>query len=143
MKTWLAGIVMFAALAAAAQADIVAGTVIDRGTNQPIANANVTVTFASGAKPLHTKTDAAGRFTVETTETPAYVTLISARYETFTMSIAAVAPSAIADLHIWLNTRLTPMKDDLVRRTWCEAFQPSRPWDFYSLMPGRCGMPKF
>ena len=142
MKTWLTGIMMFAALSAAAQAEIVAGTVVDRSSNQPAPNVNVTVTFESGAKPLLTKTDAAGRFSVETTETPAYVTLHSTRYEAFTMSIVAVAPSVMADLYIGLNTKLVMIRDTYGPRSVCGAYQPYRPWDQYVFVPGACGAPK-
>ena len=143
MKTWLAGIVLFAALSAIAQAELVAGTVVDRSSNQPVPSATVTVTFASGAKPVQTTTDAAGRFAVETTETPAYVTLKRNGFETFSLSIVALAPSVIADLHIWLNTRLVMMKGDLVIRSVCGAFQPPQTWDHYVLVPGgMCGSPK-
>ena len=142
MKTWLAGIVLFAALSAIAQADLVAGTVVDRSSN-PLPNANVTVTFASGANPVQTTTDAAGRFAVETTETPAYVTLKRNGFETFSLSIVALAPSVIADLHIELNARLVMMRGDLVIRSVCGAFQPSQAWDHYVLVPGgMCGSPK-
>ena len=143
MQTWLAGIVLFAALTAAAQAGIVAGTVVDRATNQPIANANVIVTLESGAKPLRTTTDAAGHFMVETNETPVYVTLYSPPFDTYTLSVAAVRVSEIADLHIGLYKHIVTMRDDLVRRSLCGAFQPSRQWDVYTVTPGSCGAPKF
>jgi hypothetical protein len=142
MKTWLAGVVMFAALSAAAHAEIVAGTVVDRSSNQPAPNVNVTVTLVSGARPLQTKTDAAGRFTVETNETPVNVTLHGARFETYTMQLVALAPSVLADLHIGLNTRLVTISIDRVRSA-CRAFQPYQPWDVYVLVRGSCGEPKF
>ena len=141
MKTWLAGILMFAALSAAGQAEIVAGTVVDSSSNQPVQNANVTVTFASGAMPMHTTTDATGRFVVETTETPANVTLHRLGFETFTLSITAIAQSAMADLHIALNTRLVNIAIDRARSR-CRAFDPAQPWDRYELILGMCGTPK-
>jgi hypothetical protein len=142
MKTWLAGMMMFAALSAAAQAETVAGTVVDRSSNQPAANVDVTVALASGARPLQTKTDAAGRFTVETNETPATVTLHGPRFETYTMQLVALAPSVLADLHIGLNTRLVSISIDRAYSA-CRAFQPYQPWDVYVLVRGTCGQPKF
>ncbi|MEA2785688.1 MAG: Carboxypeptidase regulatory-like domain [Candidatus Eremiobacteraeota bacterium] len=142
MKTWLAGIVLFAALTTAARAEIVAGTVVNSWSNQPVQNANVTVTFASGSMPVHTTTDATGRFMVETTETPVAVTLRRNGFETFTVSIAAIAPSVMADLHIALNARLIMISIDRARSR-CGAFQPSQPWDHYELiLGGMCGTPK-
>ncbi len=140
MKTWLTGLMMFAALTAAAQAEIVAGTVVDRNTNMPVPNANVTVTFASGAKPLQTKTDPAGRFRVETTQTPASVTALNRIFEPFSMNLDALAPSVLADLRIVLNTRLV-MLEHYGPRSVCGAFQPYQPWDRYVLVPGACGVP--
>src|ERR1700681_120501 len=143
MKTWLAAFTLFAALSTAAQAEIVAGTVVDRSSNQPVPNVTVTVTFTSGAKPAQTRTDAAGYFSIETSETPTYVALSRTGFEPFTMSIVSVAPSVIGDLHLVLNTRLTPMKDDYRQRSMCGAFQPSQSWDHYVIIPGgSCGAPK-
>ena len=141
MKTMLAGIALFAALSTAAQAEIVAGTVVDRA-NQPVANVNVTVTFASRTPPLRTKSDAAGRFTAETAETPVAVTLEKTGFETATMSIAALAPSVMADLHIELLPRLVIIERYMTRSV-CGAFQPYEPWDRYVIVPGgMCGTPK-
>ena len=142
MKAWLAGLMMFAALSAAAHAEIVAGTVVDRATNQPVPNANVTVTFASSARPLHTKTDAAGRFTVETTEAPAAVTVGNRLFEAYTMQLGAIASPVIADLHIVLNPQLTRI-ETYGSRSVCRAFQPYQTWDVYVLVRGQCGEPKF
>jgi hypothetical protein len=143
MKTWLAGIVMFAALSAAAQAEIVAGTVVERASNQPAPNVNVTVTFASGTRPLRTTTDADGRFSVETNETPASITLQNGRFEPYTMGLTALAPSVMADLHIVVDYRLVTISRDPSRGSACNAFQPSRLWDVYVLVRGACGTPKF
>ena len=142
MKTWLTGIVMFAALTAAAQADIVAGTVVD-GSSRPVANVNVSVTFASGTRPLRTKTGADGHFTVETSETPANLTLQGSRFDTYTMGLGALAPAALADLHIELMYRLVIIARDPSRGSVCNAFQPYQTWDVYVLVRGGCGMPKF
>ena len=142
MKTWLAGLALFAALSAAAQAEIVAGTVVERASNQPAPNVNVTVAFASGTRPLQTKTDADGRFSVETNETPASITLQNSRFETHTMGLVAVAPSVMADLHIGLNYRLVTISVDRAR-SMCAAFQPYQQWDTYVLVRGGCGAPKF
>jgi hypothetical protein len=140
MKTWLAGIALFAVLAVAAQAETVAGTVVDR-SNRPVANATVTVTFASSA-PLQTKTDAAGRFTVETTEPPAALTLRKNGFAWFTLSLAAVAPSVVADLRIRLDPQLV-LIEEFRPRSVCGAFQPYQLWDRYDIVPGGpCGAPK-
>ena len=140
MKTWLAGIVMFAALSAAAQAEIVAGTVVDRATNKPVANAHVMI-LLKGAPSLQTKTDAAGRFTVETNATPDFMTVQSRRFEPYSMQLIAVAPSVMADLRIGLNTRLVQI-EWYGPRTMCGAFQPHQLWDRYDVVPGgTCGAP--
>ena len=141
MKTWLAGIVMFAALSTAAQADVVAGTVVDR-SNNPAPSVNVAVTFASGARPVRTKTDAAGRFVVETAEPPASITLQSGVFEPYTMGLLAVPSSVMADLHIELMYRLVTIGRDPSRGSACNAFQPSQLWDTYVLVRGGCGTPK-
>ena len=138
MKTWLVGFALFAALTAAAQADIVAGTVVDR-SNQPVANADVAVTLASGEPPLHATTDAAGRFTVETDGAPASVSVRRGSFfEAYSMALAAVAPSVMADLHVVLNTRLVTIVRD-VSRSACAAWQPWQTWDSYNVTPNGCG----
>lgn len=142
MKTWLAGLTVFAALTAAAQAEIVAGTVVERATNQPVANASVTVTLASGAQPVHAKTDAGGRFTIETAGAPASVSVQRGSFfEPYTMTLAALAPSVMADLRIALDGRLVII-ERLTTRSVCGAFQPRQLWDHYDLVPGGCGAPK-
>ncbi len=141
MKTWLAGIMLFAALSAGAHAEIVAGTVVDR-TNRPIPNAIVTVTLASGARPLQTRSDADGRFTVETSETPASVTLQQNGFDPQTMHLAAVAPSVMAELRIELMYKLVTI-ERYGARSACRAYQPYQPWDVYVVIPGgTCGAPK-
>src|ERR1700681_672390 len=104
MKTWLAAFTLFAALSTAAQAEIVAGTVVDRSSTHPVPTVTVTVTFTSGAKPAQTRTDAAGYFSIETSETPTYVALSRTGFEPFTMSIVSGAPPGTADSHPSPNT---------------------------------------
>ena len=146
MKAWIAAVTMIAALTATTQAtthaEMVAGTVVDAATNRPLAGAIVTVTFAPRVRPLRTKTDEAGRFTLVTTETPAYVTVTTDRFETFTMALSALAPSVMENLRIPLNRKLTPVSVD-VARSACAAWQPMRIWVTYVMTPNGCGRGKF
>jgi Carboxypeptidase regulatory-like domain len=141
MKTWLAAVALFASLTAAAQATVVAGTVVDARTQQPIVGANVTVVLDSDALPLHATTDAGGRFSVEASATPARVSLERLGFEPYAMALASLAPSDIADLRIALNVRLV-LIEELRTRSACAPFQPGQLWDRYVLAPGACGMPK-
>jgi hypothetical protein len=141
MKTWLAAGMLFAMLSATAQAAVVAGTVVDARTQQPVAGAKVTIALASGAPSLHATTDSVGRFSVDASETPVSVSLMRPGFEPYTMSLASMTPSAVADLRIALNVQLY-MIERLEVRSACSPFQPQQLWDRYVLAPGACGMPK-
>jgi hypothetical protein len=142
MKTWLAGLVLFAGLAATAQADIVAGTVIDLASKRPVAGANVTVVVKSGAPPLQTKTDSAGRFTLDVADTPVSVSVQATGFEPYVMHLTAVAPSVTANLQlaVWRHF----VWEHGHYRHLCAAFQPDQVWDRYSFDSGGvCGTLRF
>lgn len=146
----LAGIVLFAAMMPVAQAatvepaTLIAGTVLDSTTNRAVVGATVSLVFAPGVPPVETRTDDNGRFAIETMKAPSYVMVRRTGFETYTVTLAGVAESVVADLHIALHPRLI-----LISRHngyWpgpCAAFHPSQLWDSYVLSPRGCGMPAF
>jgi hypothetical protein len=149
MKTWLVAVVLSAAMMPAAGASpvetatLVAGTVVDTMTNRAVVGATVSLVFAPGVPPVQTRTDDKGHFAIETMEAPTYVVVRRAGFDTYTVTVAGVAQSVAAELHIALNPHLILISHHGYFPGPCAAFHPSQLWDSYVLAPRRCGMPAF
>jgi hypothetical protein len=123
------------AFAAGGQTGILAGTVIDNATQQPVANASVSAASPSGSYTA--RTNGSGGFTIVGVNVDTYVISVSAPgYETFVLPAATVTGDQTLGLSLPLNRARQTIGRTTARQA-SGAFQPTQAVDSYTITGAR------